>query len=67
MRRLGRVIGQCEALTPAPNVGGTKPHKGRRPTAVLWNPGGREAPGTHTDLLGEVACFVLHFFHLTYF
>jgi len=34
-RRLGQVIGQCEALTPAPNVAETKPHKGQSPTAVF--------------------------------
>jgi hypothetical protein len=27
IRRLGQVIGQCEALTPAPNVAERKPHK----------------------------------------
>ena len=30
-RRLGQVIGQCEALTPAQTVAETKPHKGRKP------------------------------------
>jgi hypothetical protein len=28
LRRLGRVIGQCEALTPAPNVPEKNPTKG---------------------------------------
>ena len=38
IRRLGQVIGQCVALTPAPNVAETKPHKGQSPTAVFRSP-----------------------------
>jgi len=34
---LGQVIGQCEALTPAPNVVEQKRTKGARPTAILRN------------------------------
>jgi len=30
-RRLGQVIGQCAALTPAPNVVKRKPCRGRKP------------------------------------
>jgi hypothetical protein len=42
MRRFGQAIGRCEATTPAQTVGGVKLHKGRRPTAVLRNPGAAE-------------------------
>ena len=37
-RRLGQVIGQCVALTPAPNVGGEKPCRGQSPNTVFRNP-----------------------------
>ena len=38
IQRLGQAIGQCRALTPAPNVAETKPHKGQSPTAVFRSP-----------------------------
>jgi hypothetical protein len=43
MRRLGRVIGQCGALTPAPNVAEKNRIKGVSPTAVFWSPSRRKA------------------------
>jgi hypothetical protein len=36
-RRLGRVIGQCEALTPAPNVAEQNRAEGDSPNTVLWS------------------------------
>jgi len=35
---LGQVIGQCAALTPAPNVVEQNTTKGESPTGVLRNP-----------------------------
>jgi hypothetical protein len=53
---LGQVIGQCEALTPAPNVAERKQHKGRSPTAVFRSPS-RFSGEAYTILLGEVLPF----------
>ena len=52
MRRLGQVIGRCEATTPAPNVAEKKRTKGASPTAFFRSPS-RESGEAHTDLLCE--------------
>jgi hypothetical protein len=66
MRRFGQVIGQCGALTPAQTVGGVKPHKGRRPTAVLRNPGAPEwARNAYSPVMRSSG--VLHYFIHTIF
>ena len=41
IRRLGQVIGLCEANVPCPKCGGAKTQKERSPTAVLRNPSRR--------------------------
>jgi len=52
MRRLGQVIGRCEAATPAPNVAEKKRTKGASPTAFFRSPS-RESGEAHTDLLHD--------------
>jgi hypothetical protein len=54
MRRLGRVIGQCEALTPAPNVAEKNRTKGRSPDCGFLEPEGPLGPEAYTDLLYDV-------------
>jgi hypothetical protein len=60
MRRLGQVIGRCEATTPAPNVAEKKRTKGASPTAFFCSPS-RESGEAHTDLLGEVKIAFIFF------
>ena len=54
LRRLGQVIGQCEALTPAPNVLEQNRTKGVSPTAVLRKPSPRR--GRSVNRLLHAVC-----------
>jgi hypothetical protein len=66
MRRLGRAIGQCEALTPAPNVAEKNRIKAKGRLRFF---GARAAKGgeAHTGLLGGVPPFLRSLFYIIYF
>src|SRR5215510_8767358 len=48
IRRLGQVIGLCEANVPCPKCGEAKPCRGQSPNTVLRNPSRRTGGGAYT-------------------
>jgi hypothetical protein len=48
MRRLGRVIGQCAALTPRPKCAGEKSHKVAQPRLRFFVGQATEGGAAHT-------------------
>jgi len=46
-------IGACEARPGLAKCGGRKPHKGRSPTAVFWNPEGANSARSANRLLSD--------------
>jgi len=64
---LGQVIGQCAALTPAPNVGEKKPHKAEGDCGFSNPVGGACRRRSSYCLLSEVVAFTIIFIIIVFF